>query len=296
MKSSQLAHMDQLATQTQQAGALFQKSTDGVRQANPAARQVQVEGNLTGEDAVTLPGNKRPTPFGKARIATEGTNSLFGTGGWVDRLVEKAQQGEYETVAQLADDTLKRLDKWSTTSVNAANDPAWQALRTQIDQLGKSAKAMVEIRKQTSREAHGAAKGGSGTSLIVIRFTRTRKTRSRRPSRPRDRSFATARRPSETLSTRPTTSKDKRSGTATPSPRSSVPARSGTSPRNTNWRRDGPRPRTSFRGKPSRNGVEADLPKASRLPGSTSKGLKRASESPQGLRALQRHYGPQKRL
>ena len=158
MKSPQLAHMDQLATQTQQAGALFQKSTDGVRQANQAARQVQVEGNLTGEDAVTLPGNKRPTPFGKARIATEGTNSLFGTGGWVDRLVEKAQQGEYETVAQLADDTLKRLDKWSTTSVNAADDPAWQALRTQIDQLGKSAKAMVEIRKQTSREAHGAAK------------------------------------------------------------------------------------------------------------------------------------------
>jgi len=146
-----LPGMEKLAEQTQMAGQFFDKSTTDLEQANQAARQVNVEGNYSR----LLPGQKRfPTGYSKARISKD----MFGTGGWIDRLLDKAKAGEYSTVDELATSTLTRLDRWDVNKVDVGEDPAFEAVRQQVQNLQKSAQAVVKARKEASKAIYGKVK------------------------------------------------------------------------------------------------------------------------------------------
>jgi hypothetical protein len=145
--------MERLSAQTQQAGQFVDQSVQGLGQANQAARQVHVEGNVSR----LLHGQKRfPTGIAKARVA----KAMFGTGGWIDRLIAKAKAGEYETVAELAQSTLKRFDQWDRNKVGTGEEdpPEFLAVRQQVEALGKSAEALVKARKEASKAINGRVK------------------------------------------------------------------------------------------------------------------------------------------
>ena len=149
---------EQLVAQSEALGQHATQSTQALQSANDVARKTQVE-QPKGEQNVSqlLPGGSKrfKTGISKSKVA----QSLFGTGGWVDRLIEKARAGEWETVAQGAKDTLKRLDNWGADRVNVEEmGPEFQAVRQQVDNLRKTAEGILEVRKRGSKMAYGKAK------------------------------------------------------------------------------------------------------------------------------------------
>ena len=145
---------EQLIAQTQAAGQFVQQSTQALEQANGVARQTRIGGQM----GIELPGARgafKKTPFSRDAVA----KSLFDTGGWVDRLVEKAKAGEYESVEEIARDTLKRLDAWGVDRVDTGElGPEFQAVRSQVERLQQSTKALLETRRRGSKMAYGSAK------------------------------------------------------------------------------------------------------------------------------------------
>ncbi|MDA4120075.1 MAG: hypothetical protein OK436_05765, partial [Thaumarchaeota archaeon] len=97
---------EKLVQHTEAAGQIANQSTEKLQEANSAARQSHVEGNVS----QFLPGGSKRFKTGISK--NKSAQFLFGTGGWVDRLIEKAHAGEWESVEQGSLDTLKRLDKW----------------------------------------------------------------------------------------------------------------------------------------------------------------------------------------
>lgn len=160
-----LPEFEQLHAQTVQAGKMFESAVAQLEQANQAARNVSVEGNVavqtgnrfnkSGDLARVQP---RPAGISKTRIAED----MFGTGGKIDKLLAKAKEGRFEDTKKIADNWLRRMDKWGVDSVDVSADPAFQAVRAQVEKIGKVASVMVELRKRSSRMVHGSGKEWRG--------------------------------------------------------------------------------------------------------------------------------------
>ena len=150
-----LPGLEKIKQTTDQASALLIQHTGQLEQANQAARSVHVDGNYT----FKLGEAKRATGFSKSGISEK----LFGTGGFIDKLVAKAKEGRYEDVHALSEAALKRLDGYGARSVDASQAPEFQAVRTQVENLGKAAKVMLELRKRADQQIHGRAKAWEGS-------------------------------------------------------------------------------------------------------------------------------------
>ncbi|MDA4119505.1 MAG: hypothetical protein OK436_02850, partial [Thaumarchaeota archaeon] len=149
---AQMPNAQKLVEQTQAAGQFLDQSVEKLTQANSAAREVTLKGNY----AIKMPGGSKrfPTPFSRDKIAKE----IVDTGGRVDRLLEKARMGEYETVAQDSLNTLNRLNKWGVDRINVEElPPEFKAVRDQVAQLHKAARAILHARKVGSKAVHGKA-------------------------------------------------------------------------------------------------------------------------------------------
>ncbi len=144
-----MPELEQDAQFTQAAEQLISQHSQALQQANEQARQVSVEGNFQKE----LPGMKRLTGMAKQ----SSVNAMFGEGGFIDSILHKVQTGQFEDVVSLAESADRKLSTWEERSVDAASDPAFQAVKTQVDQLGQAAKAALEIRKRSQLKVYGKA-------------------------------------------------------------------------------------------------------------------------------------------
>ena len=137
---------------------MAQQASAALEQANQALRETHISSSEN-IPAVKVLGRKRPTPYGKAGIVKD----FSATGGYVDGLIKRVRDGEYLTAIRQGNLMLKRMDKWSPTSVDASDEIApMQAVRTQVENVVKTSKALMEARKQAHTMVHGRAKAWKG--------------------------------------------------------------------------------------------------------------------------------------
>lgn len=150
-----LPEFEKLHAQSVQADQLFTTATDDLAKANQKAREVKVDGNYTQRSF----GDHRDTPFAKSGIV----HKMYGDGGFIDQLLNHAKEGKYEDVSFLASAALKRMEKWGTREVEAASDPAFLAVKAQVEKLQKTAKIVLALRKKADVAVHGKARLWKGT-------------------------------------------------------------------------------------------------------------------------------------
>ena len=142
---------------TEKITEVLQQGLTSLDQANQDLRQTHIS-ESENIPATRVLGRKRPTPFGKKGIVRD----FSGTGGDIDRFIQRARDGEYETVIRLGNLMLNRMDKWTPISIDASETPAMQAVKTQVEKTVEAAKGIMQAHKQAHDMIHGRAKAWKG--------------------------------------------------------------------------------------------------------------------------------------
>jgi hypothetical protein len=127
------------------------------RQLGDATQKARVVHDATQEGGtfpVKVHGTKRATGFATKHVEEE----WFGTGGNMDRLKAKVDEGHIQDANLVAKAWLKRMDHWDPVSLNADSNPQFRAAKIQVQQIAQVTDKILELRKEQDKRVYGAGK------------------------------------------------------------------------------------------------------------------------------------------
>ena len=130
---------DRLRTSVEALDAQVPALADGLTQANQAAQEsLRTDEGLLGNitEQYQAPGAKRPAPLFLG-VKRDAAQAVIGGGGLVDKLIEALRTGKDDELEAMVPIVSRRMTAWGHHSIDATTNPAWAALKAQVDRLDR---------------------------------------------------------------------------------------------------------------------------------------------------------------
>jgi hypothetical protein len=147
-----LPEMQALADQSDKAHTVLGLLNKQLEQTKQAARNTHDTTQEGGTFPVQVHGTKNAVGFATKHVEEE----WFGTGGNIDKLQAKVQDGHILDANLVAKAWLKRMDHWDPESIDADANPAFRNVRIQVQQIEQVTSKILELRKEEERKIYGA--------------------------------------------------------------------------------------------------------------------------------------------
>ena len=139
-------------------GLLSKQLGDATQKARVVHDSTQEGGTFPVKVHSTSAVRGRPTTKSVGFATKHVEEEWFGTGGNMDRLKAKVDEGHIQDANLVAKAWLKRMDHWDPVSLNADANPQFRMARTQVQNIAQVTDKILELRKEQDKQVYGAGK------------------------------------------------------------------------------------------------------------------------------------------